>query len=120
MGIRIMKGGLRVERMATAARSSSSVATKTRVCLTPTALQGLEVLALPVASLPEYIEQAAESNPLIEIDFSDGLFSYGELPENDGCGLARSSQDASAFGNAAEITPPSLSLVIANEARHRL
>ena len=104
-----MKGGLRVERMATAARSSSSVATKTRACLTPTALQGLEVLALPVASLPEYIEQAAESNPLIEIDFSDGLFSYGELPENDGCGLARSSQDASAFGNAAEITPPPLS-----------
>lgn len=92
--------------MATAARPSSSVAAKTKTHLAPKALQGLEVLALPVASLPEYIEQAAESNPLIEIDFSDGLFSYSELPESDECDVAPASGDCSSFDRFPESTPP--------------
>lgn len=99
-----------MERVATVARPSSSVAAKAKTHLAPTALQGLEVLALPVASLPEYIEQAAESNPLIEIDFSDGLFSYSELPESDECDVAPASGDCSSFDRFPESTPPPISL----------
>lgn len=106
-----------MERMAAIARSSASVATKTKAHLAPTALQGLEVLALPVASLPSYIEQVAESNPLIEIDFSDGLFSYGELPEAEECDESPMSQGASVLDNVSESAPP---LVIVKEIRRRL
>ena len=43
-------------------------------------MQGLEVLALPVTSLPDRITSMAESNPLLEINYDDDLFSYDTLP----------------------------------------
>lgn len=54
--------------------------TKTKTRLAPVSMQGLEVLALPVASLPDRIASMAESNPLLEINYEDDLFSYDALP----------------------------------------
>lgn len=40
--------------------------TKTKTRLAPVSMQGLEVLALPVASLPDRIASMAESNPFLK------------------------------------------------------
>ena len=59
---------------------TTRTSTKTKPRLAPVSMQGLEVLALPVASLPDRIASMAESNPLLEINYEDDLFSYDALP----------------------------------------
>lgn len=49
----------------------------------PTAIQGLEVLALPIASLTEYLSGMLEENPLLDYDFSKDLIQFDELPLED-------------------------------------
>ena len=60
--------------------SRAATATKAKTRLAPVAMQGLEVLALPVTMLPDRIIAMAESNPLLEINYDDPLFRYDELP----------------------------------------
>lgn len=73
MGVRVALGSLSVELT-----PKTSAKTKTR--LAPVSMQGLEVLALPVTSLPERITSVAEGNPLLEINYEDDLFSFDTLP----------------------------------------
>lgn len=64
--------------MATAAKSSlriepsSHVSTTQRTHLAPAAIQGLEVLSLPVTQLEAYAQSLADENPLLDFD-SDGF-----------------------------------------------
>ena len=60
------------------ASSRATVKAKTKTTLAPMALQGLEILSLPVSSLPDYISKAAEANPLLEVNYDD---SYEDMLE---------------------------------------
>lgn len=70
--------GLEVQ---SASRTSTKV--KTKASLAPMALQGLEILSLPVGSLSDYIAKAAESNPLLEINYENDLLAFAEMPNED-------------------------------------
>ena len=71
--------------------------TKTKTRLAPVSMQGLEVLALPVASLPDRIASMAESNPLLEINYEDDLFSYDALPSESAFEEAKERAEAKAY-----------------------
>ena len=71
--------------------------TKTKTRLAPVSMQGLEVLALPVASLPDRIASMAESNPLLEINYEDDLFSYDALPSESAFEDAKERAEAKAY-----------------------
>ena len=64
------------------ARSNVSVRTKQHFA--PTAIQGLEVLSLPVARLDAYVRDLVERNPLLDFDYDHGSLSFEELPDEDG------------------------------------
>ena len=59
------------------ARSNVSVRTKQHFA--PTAIQGLEVLSLPVACLDAYVRDLVERNPLLDFDYDHGSLSFEEL-----------------------------------------
>lgn len=61
----------------------SSVSLRTRQRLAPVAIQGLEVLSLPVARLDAYVRDLVERNPLLELDYDQGALSFEEFPEED-------------------------------------
>lgn len=63
------------------ARANASVRTKQH--LAPTAIQGLEVLTLPVARLDAYVRDLVERNPLLDFDYDHGSLSFEELPEEE-------------------------------------
>lgn len=65
------------------ASSRATVKAKTKTTLAPMALQGLEILSLPVSSLPDYISKAAEANPLLEVNYDDNLLAFAEMPSED-------------------------------------
>ena len=70
------------------ARSNVSVRTKQHFA--PTAIQGLEVLSLPVARLDAYVRDLVERNPLLDFDYDHGSLSFEELPdEEDGDAAVR-------------------------------
>ena len=43
--------------------------------LSPTVIQGIEMLSLPVAELASYVLKVSEDNPFLEVDFSHELFA---------------------------------------------
>ena len=63
------------------ARSNVSVRTKQHFA--PTAIQGLEVLSLPVARLDAYVRDLVERNPLLDFDYDHGSLSFEELPDEE-------------------------------------
>lgn len=63
--------------------SSARAAARTKTKIAPASIQGLEVLALPVSLLPDYVTAAAESNPLLEINYDDDLFRFEQLPSEE-------------------------------------
>lgn len=86
------------------ARSNVSVRTKQHFA--PTAIQGLEVLSLPVARLDAYVRDLVERNPLLDFDYDHGSLSFEELPdEEDGDAAA----DAETAAEGFDARPPSAS-----------
>ena len=84
------------------ARSNVSVRTKQHFA--PTAIQGLEVLSLPVARLDAYVRDLVERNPLLDFDYDHGSLSFEELPdEEDGDAAA----DAETAAEGFDARPPS-------------
>lgn len=84
------------------ARSNVSVRTKQHFA--PTAIQGLEVLSLPVARLDAYVRDLVERNPLLDVDYDHGSLSFEELPdEEDGDAAA----DAETAAEGFDARPPS-------------
>ena len=78
------------------ARSNVSVRTKQHFA--PTAIQGLEVLSLPVARLDAYVRDLVERNPLLDFDYDHGSLSFEELPdEEDGDAAADAETAAEGF-----------------------
>lgn len=63
------------------ARSEVSLRTKQR--LAPAAIQGLEVLSLPVTRLDAYVRDLVERNPLLDFDYDHASLSFEEIPEED-------------------------------------
>ncbi len=84
------------------AASHTAVKTKAKTVLAPMALQGLEILSLPVASLPDYISKAAESNPLLEVNFDDDLLAFAEMPSESDYEDAREAAEK----DENKVTPP--------------
>lgn len=66
---------------ATTVRPSVEVrtSTQTKAQISPVAMQGLKLLALPVTSLAYYLSRAAEGNPLLELEYCDEGVSLDEL-----------------------------------------
>ena len=83
------------------ARSNVSVRTKQHFA--PTAIQGLEVLLLPVARLDAYVRDLVERNPLLDFDYDHGSLSFEELPDEDG----DASADAETAAEGFDTRPPS-------------
>ena len=83
------------------ARSNVSVRTKQHFA--PTAIQGLEVLSLPVARLDAYVRDLVERNPLLDFDYDHGSLSFEELPDEDG----DASADAETAAEGFDTRPPS-------------
>lgn len=65
--------------MATTVRVDMRTSTQTRTQISPVAMQGLEVLSLPVTSLQDYLSKAAEANPLLELEYVQEGVSFDEL-----------------------------------------
>lgn len=63
------------------ARTNAALRTKQRFA--PAAIQGLEVLSLPVARLDAYVCDLVERNPLLDFDYDQASLSFEELPEED-------------------------------------
>lgn len=63
------------------ARSEVSLRTKQR--LAPAAIQGLEVLSLPITRLDAYVRDLVERNPLLDFDYDHASLSFEEIPEED-------------------------------------
>lgn len=59
----------------------AGVAPRTKQRFAPTAIQGLEVLALPVARLDAYVSALVEQNPLLDFDYDRSSLVFEELPE---------------------------------------
>ncbi len=72
-----------VQSLGTRIDSSARAATRAKTHLAPASIQGLEVLALPVTMPPDYVTAAAESNPILDINYDDGLFRFEPLPRED-------------------------------------
>ena len=83
------------------ARSNVSVRTKQHFA--PTAIQGLEVLSLPVARLDAYVRDLVERNPLLDFDYDHDSLSFEELPDEDG----DASADAETAAEGFDTRPPS-------------
>ena len=83
------------------ARSNVSVRTKQHFA--PTAIQGLEVLSLPVACLDAYVRDLVERNPLLDFDYDHGSLSFEELPDEDG----DASADVETAAEGFDTRPPS-------------
>ncbi|WP_229116992.1 hypothetical protein [Eggerthella lenta] len=81
------------------ARSNVSVRTKQHFA--PTAIQGLEVLSLPVARLDAYVRDLVERNPLLDFDYDHGSLSFEELPDEDGDASADAETAAEGFDTRA-------------------
>lgn len=62
-------------------RTSGELKTKAR--LAPELIQNLQVLVMPVAELESYVSDAAEKNPLLEINYQNELFSFDAIPAQD-------------------------------------
>ena len=77
------------------ARSTVSVRTKQR--LAPAAIQGLEVLSLPVARLDAYVCEVVERNPLLEFDYERASLSFEELPEEEDDGAEGPAADPDGY-----------------------
>ncbi len=77
---RFERGSMATTRLEMQQSSRTATKTKTKVTLAPMALQGLEILSLPVSALPDYISKAAESNPLLEVNYDDDLLAFSEMP----------------------------------------
>lgn len=60
-----------------------NVALRTKQRFAPAAIQGLEVLSLPVARLDAYVCDLVERNPLLDFDYDQASLSFEELPEED-------------------------------------
>lgn len=67
--------------------SRQDVSVRTRQRFAPSAIQGLEVLSLPIASLETYVNAMVEQNPLLDFDYSESYLTFEELPEEDGSRL---------------------------------
>lgn len=63
-----------------------NVAPRVRQRFAPTAIQGLEVLALPSARLDAYVASIVEQNPLLEYDYSQAALRFEELPDENEAG----------------------------------
>ena len=61
----------------------STVALRTKQRLAPAAIQGLEVLSLPVARLDAYVRDLVERNPLLDFDYDHSSLSFEEFPEEE-------------------------------------
>lgn len=59
------------------------VSTRTRQRFAPSAIQSLEVLSLPIASLEAYVNTMIEQNPLLDLDYDNAYLAFEELPEQD-------------------------------------
>lgn len=85
------------------ARSEVSLRTKQR--LAPAAIQGLEVLSLPVTRLDAYVRDLVERNPLLDYDYDHASLSFEEIPEEDD---DRASGDADDDAESAYARPASI------------
>lgn len=56
---------------------------KTKAGIAPELMQGLQVLVMQVAELGTCAIEAAESNPLLEVNFDSELFSFEAVPSED-------------------------------------
>lgn len=63
--------------------SRQDVSVRTRQRFAPSAIQGLEVLSLPIASLEAYVNAMVEQNPLLDFDYSESYLTFEEIPEED-------------------------------------
>lgn len=63
--------------------SRQDVSVRTRQRFAPSAIQGLEVLSLPIASLETYVNAMVEQNPLLDFDYDESYLIFEELPEED-------------------------------------
>lgn len=59
------------------------VGVRTKQHFAPTAIQGLEVLSLPVARLDVYVRDLVERNPLLDYDYDHASLQFEELPNED-------------------------------------
>lgn len=85
------------------ARSNVSVRAKQH--LAPTAIQGLEVLSLPVTRLDAYVRDLVERNPLLDFDYEHASLSFEEIPDEDDDGA---SADAGEDGEGFYVRPRSI------------
>lgn len=68
--------------------------------LSPSAIQGVEMLTLPVADLASYVIKISEENPMLEVDFTHEIFDCDELRPFEGRdGLVFSRATDTAFEN---------------------
>lgn len=81
----LYQGGCMPEHPSQAVRveARSDVSLRTKQRLAPTAIQGLEVLALPVTRLDAYVRDLAERNPLLDFDYDHASLSFEEIPDED-------------------------------------
>ena len=56
---------------------------KTKARLAPEMVQSLQVLVMQAADLEEYILDAAEKNPMLEVDFENDLFGFSPMPSEE-------------------------------------
>lgn len=57
-----------------------SAGLRARQRFAPSAIQGLEVLSLPIAALAEYATTMVEQNPLLDLDYDESFLTFEELP----------------------------------------
>lgn len=90
------QGGCMSERSSQTVRmeARSNVSLRTKQRFAPAAIQGLEVLSLPVARLDAYVCDMVERNPLLDFDYDRSSLSFEELPDEDDEGVSETdSQD---------------------------
>lgn len=68
----------------------------------PTAIQGLEVLSLPVARLDAYVCDLVERNPLLDFDYDHASLLFEELPEEDDDAETPDAADGGSASSSAE------------------
>lgn len=61
--------------------SRPNVGVGARQRFAPSAIQGLEVLSLPIVALAEYANNMVEENPLLEFDYNESFLQFEELPQ---------------------------------------
>lgn len=76
-----MRGaGFLVAKTAYSNQTRTAGALKTKARLAPELIQNLQVLVMPVAELESYVADAAERNPLLEVNYDNEIFSFEAIP----------------------------------------